>query len=79
MSQVKAQVQEVQAQVHQVLAAVHHLSAEVSRSLILNEEQNSRNRIVLEGLTGLAQRQDRLEVRMDDVEKTVRSIARAKG
>ena len=50
----------------------------VARVGTLVEEQNSRNSVVLEGLTGLWQRQDRLETRMDKVESTVRSIARSR-
>jgi hypothetical protein len=61
-----------------VLAAVHHVAAEVARVGVLVEEQNSRNQIVLEGLTGLAQRQDRVELRVTDVENLVRSISRSR-
>lgn len=45
---------------------------------MLVEEQDSKNRIALEGHTGLAQRQDRLEVRVNNVEKLVKSIARSR-
>ena len=51
------------------------LRVDVSRVLYLVEEQNARNRIVLEGLSGLAARQDRVERRMDAVEETVRDLA----
>lgn len=60
-----------------VLTAVHQVSSEVARLGLLVEEQNSRNQIVLEGLTGLHQRQDRAEARMDGFEKTLKSLSRS--
>lgn len=52
-----------------------HVLAEVARIGVLVEEQNANNRIVLEGLSGLWHRQERMEVRMGDFESLVRSIA----
>ncbi len=59
-------------------AKLERVLSEVSRIGILVEEQNSRNRVVLEGLTGLWQRQDRVETRLDEVEKLVQSFSRAR-
>src|SRR4051812_30210090 len=42
--------------------------SEVARVGLHVEEQNSRNQIVLEGLSGLFQRQERVEFRLDGVE-----------
>jgi hypothetical protein len=77
-AEMNARFSQMDAKFERVLGAVHHVAAEVARIGVLVEEQNSRNRIVLEGLTGLAQRQDRVESRMDEVEKTVQSIARSR-
>jgi hypothetical protein len=52
--------------------------SEVSRIGLLVEEQNSRNHIVLEGLTSLWQRQQRIEGRVDEWEKFVRQLGRSK-
>ena len=75
---VDARFNQVDARIEELTGAIHRLEGTVSRIGILVEEQNSRNQVVLEGLTGLYQRQDRLESRMDDVDSTVRSIARAR-
>ncbi|MGZ6311139.1 MAG: hypothetical protein ACXWOH_10935 [Bdellovibrionota bacterium] len=55
-----------------------HVASQVARIGVLVEEQHSNNRVVLEGHAGLWQRQDRLEARVEGVEKLVRSIARSK-
>ena len=59
-------------------AKLERVLSEVSRIGILVEEQNSRNQVVLEGLTGLWQRQDRVETRVDEVEKLVQSFGRVR-
>ncbi|MEW6055284.1 MAG: hypothetical protein AB1540_01610 [Bdellovibrionota bacterium] len=48
------------------------------QALLRFEEQRSENKIVLEALQGLAQRQDRLESEFIEVRDTVRSLAKAK-
>ncbi|MEK6706878.1 MAG: hypothetical protein AAB116_27135 [Candidatus Poribacteria bacterium] len=78
VSQVEAKVSQVEAKVEDVMKAVHHVAAEVARVGILVEEQNSKNSLVIEGYTGLAQRQDRLEMRIDGVEKLVQSVAHSR-
>jgi len=45
------------------------VSAEVSRMVALYEEQNHRNKTVLEAYQQLYDRQDRLEQRQDEVDK----------
>ena len=64
--------------IKEVLAVVHRQAAQVDRMELLIEEQNSRNVVVLEGLTNLFTRQDRVETRMDDVQRTVESIGRSR-
>jgi hypothetical protein len=77
-NQIDARFAQFESKFAQVDSRFEQILSEISRIGILVEEQNSRNRIVLEGLAGLWQRQDRIESRVDDVEKTVRSIARYK-
>ena len=72
---VDARFAQVDARFNQVMGAIHQLTSEVARIGTLVEEQNSRNQIVLEALTGIYQRQDRVESRMDRVEELVHSIA----
>lgn len=78
-AEMRADIKQVDSKVERVLEAVHHVAGEVARVGMLVEEQNSKNRIALEGHTGLAQRQDRLEFRVSEVEKMVKSIARTRG
>ena len=73
--QVSVKFLQIESKLEQVLGSVHQMASEISRMGILMEEQNSRNQIVLEGLTGLFQRQERVESRMDGVERVVQSIA----
>ncbi len=70
-----ATVHSLSASVHRVEASAHKVSADVAHQSMLAEEQNSRNLIVLEGLTGLGQRQTRVELRMDETWELVRSYA----
>ncbi len=73
-----AEIGSVKSELQAVKAAIHDVKSEVHRLAILIEEQNARNKIVLEGLTGLFQRQDRIEKRTDEMEMTLanlRSIA----
>ncbi len=70
-SEMKSGFRQVDSKLEQVLS-------EVSRVGLLVEEQNSRNSVVLEGLTGLWDRQKRVESRVDEVEKSVQSIARTR-
>ena len=75
-SEMKAGFIQMDSKFERVLSEFEHVRSDVARVGILVEEQNSNNRVVLEGLTGLWQRQERIEVRVDDVEKLVRSIGR---
>jgi hypothetical protein len=55
---------------------IEKMSAESSRILALTEEQNARNIVVIDALTSLFHRQDRVEKRIDEVEKTMESVRR---
>ncbi|MBX3021118.1 MAG: hypothetical protein KF799_05520 [Bdellovibrionales bacterium] len=48
--------------------------SEIHRLALLIEEQNARNKIVLDGLTGLFARQDRVETKVEELTKTIYEI-----
>lgn len=77
-SEMKAGFSQVNARFNQVDARFEQVLSEIARIGILVEEQNSRNRIVLEGLSGLWERQERVEKRVDHFEKTIHNILRSK-
>lgn len=56
----------------------HGLKSEVHKLAVLIEEQNARNIIVLDGLTGLFGRQERIETRFDEFEKSMLDLKRPK-
>jgi chromosome segregation ATPase len=76
--QVDARFDQVDARFDQMDAKMdamkHELKGEISRLAVLVEEQNARNSIVLEGLSGLFYRQEKVEARIDNVEKNVGSL-----
>jgi chromosome segregation ATPase len=74
-AKIDARFSEQDSRFNQIDARFETLSADVARIGILFEEQNANNRIVLEGLTSLWQRQDRIETRTDGIEELVRSLA----
>ncbi len=61
-----------------VRAELYGVKAEVSRIACLMEEQNARNKIVLDALVSVIDRQGRVEQRVDSVEATVRDLASAR-
>lgn len=75
VAQVRSEVAQVRSDVARLSSEVAQVTSEIARVGLLVEEQNSRNRIVMEGLTGLFQRQDRVELKVDEVESMVQSIA----
>jgi chromosome segregation ATPase len=76
--QVDARFDQVDARFDQMDAKMdamkHELKGEISRLAVLVEEQNARNSIVLEGLSGLFYRQEKVETRIDNVETNVGSL-----
>jgi hypothetical protein len=50
----------------------------MARIEFLVEEQNARNKVVLDGITALMSRQDQVEQRVSEVEDTVRKLASAR-
>jgi chromosome segregation ATPase len=76
--ELRAEIHGVKAEIHGVKAEIHEVKAEVARIAFLIEEQNARNKVVLDGLMAVIDRQDRTERRMDTVEETVRALASAR-
>jgi len=54
---------------------MHGMQAQMARMEVLMEEQNARNKIVLDGITALFSRQNQVEERVTQVEDTVRKLA----
>jgi chromosome segregation ATPase len=75
---VKAEVRELKAEIHDIKAVVHATQAQVARIELLVEEQNARNKIVLDGITAILSRQEQVEQRISNVEDTVRALAAAR-
>jgi chromosome segregation ATPase len=74
-AELKADIHEVKADIHQVKAAMHTMQAQMARIELLVEEQNARNKVVLDGITTLLGRQDQVEQRLCQVNDTVRKLA----
>jgi chromosome segregation ATPase len=72
-----ATIHEVKAEIHEVKAEIHEVKAGMARIEVLVEEQNARNRSVLDGITALLSRQNQVEQRVVQVEDTVRKLAAA--
>lgn len=62
-SEMKAMDFRFEGKFHALSAQIHELHSQVHRIGILVEEQNAKNNIVLDGLTSLFERQERLENR----------------
>lgn len=69
---------EMRAEIHEVKAEIHEVKAGVARIEALVEEQNARNKVVLDGITALLSRQNQVEQRVEQVEDTVRKLAAAR-
>lgn len=59
-------------------ADIHELKAGQARMMFLLEEQNARNKIVLDAIAAFMDWRVQVDQRLDDVEKTVRSLAAAR-
>jgi chromosome segregation ATPase len=56
---------------NRISAEIHKVRSDVQRVIALVEEQNNRNRAVLDGYQSLYDRQDRVEKKVDQLEMTV--------
>ncbi len=75
MQQLKKEMSAMNVGLVSVQTDIHGLRADMTRVLCLVEEQNVRNRTVLDGLMGVVARQERVERRVDAVEASVRDLA----
>ena len=68
-------VGEVKTAVHAVKADLRAMNAKFDRMVVLFEDQDARNKIVLDGHTTVISRHDQVEQRLTDVEDNVRYLA----
>lgn len=73
--EMKAGFHKMDAKFEKVFSEFARVSADVARIGLLVEEQNSRNQVVLEGLTGLYHRQDRVELRADEAYSLIQGVS----
>jgi chromosome segregation ATPase len=77
MHTMQGQMHTMQGQIHRIEAQMHGIGAQMTRVEVLVEEQNARNKIVLDGIAALLSRQNQVEQRVTQVEETVRRLATA--
>ena len=75
---IDAQFGSVNARFNSLDGDIADIKSMFHQSMLKFEEQRSENRVVLEALHGLAQRQDRVESEVVEVRDLVRSMAKAK-
>jgi hypothetical protein len=63
--EVKSEFHGVKSEIHSLKASLSKLEKLVHNSALLAEEQNNRNKIVLDGLSHLFERQERIESKID--------------
>ena len=73
-NQVDSKFSQVESRFNQVDSKIELVLSEIHRIAILMEEQNSRNKFVLDGYASLYERQDRLELRFDAHEKNIEDL-----
>ena len=70
----EAKINQVESKINQVESKIELVLSEINRMAILMEEQNSRNKFVLDGYASLYDRQDRLETRMNSHVQDIESF-----
>ena len=70
----ESKINQVESKINQVESKIELVLSEMHRMAILMEEQNSRNKFVLDGYASLYERQDRLELRFDAHEKNIEDL-----
>jgi hypothetical protein len=73
---IKASTLGLRSEFQEVKSDIAKMSAQIYELRALTEEQNARNIPVLDALTSLFTRQDRVEGRVDEVEKTIATFRR---
>jgi len=74
-AQIDARFLEMESRLESMTATLEKMASQMSRMELMIEEQNTRNQVVLEGLTGVYQRQFMSEERLKEVEAAVFSLA----
>lgn len=69
--------QEVRSDFHLLRAEIKSMDSRIHQMHILAEEQNQRNKLVMDQMISLFNRQDRCETRLDAVEKTFSDLKSA--
>jgi hypothetical protein len=70
-------LERIDARFHELEADIHDVKAGMARMTLLIEEQDTRNKVVLDGLVAVLARQERAEQRIGAVEDAVRSLGSA--
>ena len=78
VNSVEASVKAVEASVKEIRSETSEIKALFHQSMLRFEEQRSENRIVLEALHGLAQRQTRIEFDFVEVRDLVQTLAKSR-
>ncbi len=73
-SEINSSEKRLESKINQVESKIELVLSEIHRMAILMEEQNSRNKFVLDGYASLYERQDRLELRFDAHEKNIEDL-----
>ena len=74
ISHVESKINQVESKVNNIESKIELVLSEVHRMAVLMEEQNTRNKFVLDGYASLYERQDRLELRFDQHEKKIENL-----
>ena len=74
-SETKAGFAQVDSRFNLIESKLAQVLSEVARVGVSIEEQNSRNQVVLEGLTNLYHRQERADARSEEVRSLVQTLA----
>lgn len=74
INQVESKISQVESKINQVDSKVELVLSEMHRMAVLMEEQNTRNKFVLDGYASLYERQDRIELRFDAHEKNIENL-----
>lgn len=65
VGELKGEITELRGEMQQMRSDIHKISSELHRVALLVEEQNARNKVVLDGLTSLFARQERVESQVE--------------
>jgi predicted nucleic acid-binding Zn-ribbon protein len=75
-SDIRALEHKTNAGLNEVKSAIDKMSSSIHQMQLLAEEQRAENRIVMDGLTNLFSRQERIEDQIDSLQKTLLHLKR---